>query len=69
MEKTMPFKIDFWNDFGGFLKRKWRQVGAQFEIVGKKKVPIKADSKNQLKIDSKSKSTWEGILTSILNRF
>ena len=27
--KTMPFKIDFWSDFGRFLEGKWRQVGTQ----------------------------------------
>ena len=29
IKKTMPFKIDFWNDFGGFCDGKWKQVGTQ----------------------------------------
>ena len=33
----MPSKIDFWSDFGGFLERKWRQVGTQ---IDQKSMPI-----------------------------
>ena len=31
IQKSIPFKIDFWKDFGGFLKGKWRQVGTQID--------------------------------------
>ena len=33
----MPFKIDFWKDFGGFWEGKWRQVGTQ---IDQKSMPI-----------------------------
>ena len=29
INKTMPFKIDFWNDVGGFFDGKWKQFGTQ----------------------------------------
>ena len=29
IKKSMPFKIGFWNDFGGFLKEKWKHVGTK----------------------------------------
>ena len=31
IKKLMPSKIDFWNDFGGFLGRKWRHVGTNID--------------------------------------
>ena len=37
IEKSMPFEIDFWRDFGGFWEGKWRQVGTQ---IDQKSMPI-----------------------------
>ena len=31
IKKSMPFKIDFWSDFNGFLERKWRLVGTKID--------------------------------------
>ena len=31
IKKSMPFKIGFWIDVGGFLKEKWRHVGTKIE--------------------------------------
>jgi len=37
IEKSMPFEIDFWRNFGGFWEGKWRQVGTQ---IDQKSMPI-----------------------------
>ena len=31
IKKLMRLGIDFWEDFGGFLEEKWRQVGTQID--------------------------------------
>ena len=31
IKKSMPFKIGFWSDFGGFWEGKWRHVGPKIE--------------------------------------
>ena len=33
----MPFKIDFWIDFGGFWEGKWKQVGTK---IDQKSMPV-----------------------------
>ena len=32
IKKSMPLKIDFWNDFGGFWDGKWSQVGTKNRV-------------------------------------